>query len=590
MNYFLSLAFASLVLWECLVDARITFDPDVEHNGEAKDLLDGRFMLRWTYLMDATPPRIQFGVRAQTTGFVGVGVSDYGQMIGSDMNIGWVDDLTGQAFISDRFAYNKSFDGSGLYVDKKQNVQLIEGFQEDGWTTVVWERPLQTDDCDDRDVNPSQTFLVYAYGATDIPFYHGARRGSIIIRRNDTTAFTSDIKSLDVALTNYTVPVKTATYVCQNLILPPMPKSHVVAYQLLVDTTSVPDVVHHAVIYVCPASLPNELTEEEKNLFMCLEIDRTACRDVLVAVGIGGITFHLPPEAGLPIGTGYLRRVVLQLHFTNQALRSNIISNAGIRLYYTSNLRMYDAGLLVLGPQELDLAIPGGQISYAVSNDCPASCTQKFLGENANGTTINILSAALHMHPAGSRIYASVSRGSDDGPYQSFALEDFYNFDYQQTQQLSPPVPVAPGDSLRVTCVYDTRSRTETTVGGITVQNENCAAYLYYYPAVYGFNRCSTGCFRSPGALRGVEFTSCGLNSEFTITGRPCEINGTVWNAPRSKGCYVPVAGGVQTSPPPPSPPPVAATPNSAVEGGAWQAMVALLAAVACMLALGGAT
>ena len=33
-------------------------------------------------------------------------------------------------------------------------------------------------------------------------------------------------------------------------------------------------------------------------------------------------------------------------------------------------------------------------------------------------------------------------------------------------------------------CVYDTRKRSEVTLGGPGVEDEMCVAYLHYYPAI----------------------------------------------------------------------------------------------------------
>ena len=52
--------------------------------------LDESYQLYWNY--DLNEGSISFAVRVQTEGWVGFGVSPNGQMPGSDVVIGWVDD------------------------------------------------------------------------------------------------------------------------------------------------------------------------------------------------------------------------------------------------------------------------------------------------------------------------------------------------------------------------------------------------------------------------------------------------------------------------------------------------------------------
>lgn len=58
-------------------------------------LKEGYYYLYWNF--STAGENIQFAVRANTTGWVGFGISPSGQMIGSDVVIGWIDDQnTGQ--------------------------------------------------------------------------------------------------------------------------------------------------------------------------------------------------------------------------------------------------------------------------------------------------------------------------------------------------------------------------------------------------------------------------------------------------------------------------------------------------------------
>ena len=52
--------------------------------------LHDRYTLYWTY--DPVAEEVSFAVFVQTTGWIGFGLSPTGQMPGSDVVIGWVDD------------------------------------------------------------------------------------------------------------------------------------------------------------------------------------------------------------------------------------------------------------------------------------------------------------------------------------------------------------------------------------------------------------------------------------------------------------------------------------------------------------------
>ena len=69
-------------------------------------------------------------VEVETMGWVGLGFSPNGGMIGSDIMMGWVKD--GVATITDRFAVSESLPE----VDINQDFDLVEGYEEDGNTVI----------------------------------------------------------------------------------------------------------------------------------------------------------------------------------------------------------------------------------------------------------------------------------------------------------------------------------------------------------------------------------------------------------------------------------------------------------------------
>jgi dopamine beta-monooxygenase len=52
------------------------------------------------------------------------------------------------------------------------------------------------------------------------------------------------------------------------------------------------------------------------------------------------------------------------------------VDSSGIRMWYTSHLRQYDAGVMELGLEYTDkMAIPPGQYSYTLTGYCLPQCT-----------------------------------------------------------------------------------------------------------------------------------------------------------------------------------------------------------------------
>lgn len=62
---------------------------------------DNKYHLAW----DFDDESIKFSVTVETRGYIGLGFSPNGHMKGSDIVIGWVDDATGQGYLSVSIIY-----------------------------------------------------------------------------------------------------------------------------------------------------------------------------------------------------------------------------------------------------------------------------------------------------------------------------------------------------------------------------------------------------------------------------------------------------------------------------------------------------
>jgi hypothetical protein len=87
------------------------------------------------------------------------------------------------------------------------------------------------------------------------------------------------------------------------------------------------------------------------------------------------------------------------MHYDNPELRTDIVDNSGIRLYFTKNeLREYDLGLLTMGDNEpLSLQIPPNSNSYEYTTICYPECSDRFFPNDG----IYAVGGLLHTHLSG---------------------------------------------------------------------------------------------------------------------------------------------------------------------------------------------
>ena len=60
------------------------------------------------------------------------------------------------------------------------------------------------------------------------------------------------------------------------------------------------------------------------------------------------VQISYPLEAGLRVGTGFVRYLILEVHVANTKKKPSINIRSGVRVYYTNKLRQFDVGALVL--------------------------------------------------------------------------------------------------------------------------------------------------------------------------------------------------------------------------------------------------
>ncbi|XGW34056.1 hypothetical protein V3C99_018096, partial [Haemonchus contortus] len=187
---------------------------------------------------------------------------------------------------------------------------------------------------------------------------------------------------------------------------------------------------------------------------------------------------NYPYEAGLPLGgqTGkkYLK---VEIHYNNLRLQAGIFDESGFVFFVTPNLRKYDAGIMEVGLIYSDAnSIPPRQRDFPLTGHCIADCTKKLPNEG-----IYVFASQLHAHLSGRRIFTSHYR--EGVKIGEINRDDHYNTKWQHLAHIRPYVHILQGDTLSTTCVYETLSKNEVTLGGYGIKEEMCVNYLYYFPA-----------------------------------------------------------------------------------------------------------
>ncbi|XP_067098393.1 DBH-like monooxygenase protein 2 homolog [Osmerus mordax] len=430
----------------------------------------GQVTLKWGF--SDVFQDITFQLSVNTTGWVGFGLSPKGNMIGADIVIGGV---------GSNGTYFKDRHGIGTFlppVDEEQSYTLLSLTELDGQTSMTFSRSIQTCDKDDVPITASPIKLIYAYGTTDEIKYHSSRRGTKELNLLRYTLRTSPPLDnyLSFTVENVTVPPVVTYYHCKVMKTHINGKHHIYRMEPVIENL---DLVHHILVYRCPSTM-NQTSEGP-----CYSGDGDEeCFSMIHGWAVGGGPFELPENAGMSIGgakDSHFYRI--EIHYNNPTKAAGRRDNSGMRLYYTSQLREHDVGLLTTGLLVAPFggyAIPPHATDFQTYGFCNTSDFSKLLDGPA--PDLNVFSVILHTHLAGRKIRVGHFRGGKQVDF--LGLDENYSFDYQEVYNLGEVKTIKPGDEILVECTYNTENRTRPTWGGLGTTNEMCLAFLYYYPAI----------------------------------------------------------------------------------------------------------
>ena len=271
------------------------------------------------------------------------------------------------------------------------------------------------------------------------------------------------------------------TYWCTRFELPPevmARRHHIIRFDGVVSPQS-EGVVHHMELFHCDVDAKTKIpafngvcTSEQKPMGL------TPCRRVIGAWAMGATNFTYPKEAGGVIGGPKTSQyLVLEVHFNNPYLKKGIIDQSGIRIYYTPELRQYDAGIMEVGLEyNAKNSIPPKIDAFRISGYCASECTRASLP--ANGITV--FASQLHTHLTGVQAFTRIIK--ENGDIITLNVDRHYSPHFQEIRLLPEPIRIKRGDAILHTCIYNTEARTNMTFGGYGISDEMCVNYMHYYP------------------------------------------------------------------------------------------------------------
>mmetsp|Transcript_54341 Transcript_54341/g.131897 ORF Transcript_54341/g.131897 Transcript_54341/m.131897 type:complete len:591 (+) Transcript_54341:425-2197(+) len=423
---------------------------------------------------------IQFAVAVRAEGWVGLGISEAGGMLGSDMALFKTSDpesIVDSYVVEDRF--------SGPLVDECQSWQLVSSTIEDGWLIVEMTRPLDTMDTQDlqilNDVELiAETRLIAAWGDSESVSYHGFNVGKIATQLyssesgdGSSTSFkelaeaTSD-GFLEIRESNYTIPARDTTYhnVCKN-------------FTELQAEYNLPDPGDGSLYFIGIEAILSAETEQYVHHFIVgggsAECNDDFSVNMLWGWAPGEEPLLLPSNVGIPMfgPNDAIQSISIQIHYNNPGEVPDQIDSSGMRLYFSTEPRENEAAWLSLADPATLLSgepIAEGLTEYSFS--CDGSCSSFVLG----GEPVTVIAESLHMHQSGVRMTNEVIR---NGEVVNTAKVDVFEFDQQGTFRVPQRQhQIQPGDSFRTTCYYRDGGKF-----GYSSSDEMCIAFMLYYPA-----------------------------------------------------------------------------------------------------------
>lgn len=208
------------------------------------------------------------------------------------------------------------------------------------------------------------------------------------------------------------------------------------------------------------------------------------CSGTPDAVGLTAALDLGAPGLNWPVGMAQAfggHNQILQLHHHNPSQIGGLTDiESGVRLKMTTERpRNVITGLTVGLHPYGEMAIPPNVSNVTMQVDCALNITGK----------VQVVAYAPRAHGLGRKILTQILRPHHHNPTTLLRVGDVgdvehYDFNSQRIWQYNSTEyqTLLPGDTVRVLCNYDSRSRAAVTSAGFGSEDEMCMTFLFVYP------------------------------------------------------------------------------------------------------------
>jgi hypothetical protein len=226
------------------------------------------------------------------------------------------------------------------------------------------------------------------------------------------------------------------------------------------------EVVHHMQLYAADDAIGEQSisareAEDPEPGYAC---DNEGVGQHLRYIGVwaaGDLVRRWPDGTGIQIHGGH--RIVMQLHYHNHGSQP-VVDQTRVALELADAVE--HAGSID-SASGFPLILPPGQPDVTVTSEKPF------------GRDGFIRGARIHMHTLGTHGRIELVR---DGQASCVLDIPRWDFGWQLFYRFAEPIPFTANDNIRISCSYDTRSRSDTVTWGIRTEDEMCLGYTFLTP------------------------------------------------------------------------------------------------------------
>lgn len=289
------------------------------------------------------------------------------------------------------------------------------------------------------------------------------------------------MKSFEMRLDASSVPENGAAFMCKIFPLPINETHDIASYDPIVHNA---DVVHKIYVLGCtnnsflqsvnltngPVDMDNDTSSDS---FPCPNIHHSSCTAVASWTAAG--TGQCSNAFGNPVGPGTPYEVlILRVQWKNPT-GATVTDSSGMTLHLTTDIQPNLLGKFTV--EQKFIQIPPRKKNFGVTGSCNSDCTAQVMQPNQS---LFINSVSINMNSLGQSGQIVLIR--KNVVMQYLAVEKFYDYQSPTIFHFPKPVKVELGDTLQVSCNYQSMNKTETTNYGPDGDGEVCAASVSYSP------------------------------------------------------------------------------------------------------------